>query len=74
MSAHQIMLTFMQFVLPISIVFTLNLVAVLAIFPVDYLMYGTTVNKKQKIGVFFGFLGVVMTVNGELIMDIINQN
>jgi len=63
-SIHQFAITGMVFILPFPIVFTLNTACVLSIFPIDYFIFGVSINHKQIIGVICGFLGVLLTING----------
>jgi drug/metabolite transporter (DMT)-like permease len=61
---HQFVLTSAPFFLPFPIVFTLNSSSVLFVFILDYFIFKVEINKQQVIGVIFGFLGVLLTVNG----------
>jgi drug/metabolite transporter (DMT)-like permease len=64
-------LTAVLFVLPFPIVFTLNCSCVLFVFMLDYLMFNVKINRQQLWGVTFGFFGVLLTINGEFIIDLL---
>lgn len=60
--------TIVQFYLPQPIVQTLNSTGPLFVFLLDYQINGITVTKRQFIGILLGVSGVILTVNGQLIM------
>ena len=66
------MFTLAQFYLSQPIVQTMNTSSILFIFILDYFLNGVTLTKKQFYGVIFGILGVLLTVNGDLIISTIN--
>lgn len=65
---HQFILTGSLFVLPFPIVFTLNSSCVLFVFVLDYYLFQVEINRKQIQGVVLGFLGVLLTINGEFLV------
>lgn len=68
---HQFMLTGSLFVLPFPIVFTLNSSCVLFVFVLDYYLFNVEINRQQVQGVILGFLGVLLTINGEFVVGLL---
>ena len=58
-----------QFYLPLPIVHTINGSGAIFIFVIDYFRNGVHINMKQLAGVMIGFIGLVATVNGKLIIS-----
>lgn len=58
------------YVLPFSVVFTINNSCALFVFIIDYYLYRVKINQKQIYGVIWGFAGVLLTVNGEFFMNL----
>jgi drug/metabolite transporter (DMT)-like permease len=72
MLVNQIAYTSMHYVVPVPVINILNISGSIFAFIVDYLMYGTPIHKEQIMGIVVGFLGVAVTVNGELILSMID--
>ncbi len=56
--------TIVQFYLPQPIVQTLNSTGPLFVFLLDYKLNGIKITQKQIVGILFGMIGVLLTVNG----------
>lgn len=67
---HLFGLASILFVLPFSVVFTINNSCALFVFVIDYYLYNVKINKKQVYGVIWGFFGVLLTVNGEFFINL----
>jgi drug/metabolite transporter (DMT)-like permease len=63
-----------QFILPLSIVFTLVSSSTLFVFIFDYFLFNVKINFKQGIGIIVGMIGVVLASNGKLISKMIDKN
>lgn len=74
MAIQGLVFIWVQFYLPQPIVHTLACSGTLFIFFLDYFLNGITITKKQFYGVIFGVLGVLFTVNGEIIMNVFYPN
>ena len=65
--------TIIQFYLSQPIVQTLNSTGPLFVFLLDYFINGVIISKKQFMGVFLGIIGVLLTVNGEIILKFLDE-
>lgn len=72
MLVNQIAYTGMHFVVPLPIINILNISGSIFAFICDYLLYGTKIYPMQIPGIIVGFVGVIVTVNGEYIMSLID--
>lgn len=61
-----------QFILPLSIVFTLVSSSTLFVFIFDYFLFDVKIKFKQGIGIIVGMIGVVLASNGKLISKMID--
>ena len=57
-----------QFYLPLPIVHTICGSGPIFVFILDYYLNGVRINLKQLIGIILGLLGLILTVNGRLII------
>lgn len=73
MLVNQIAYTSMHYVVSVPVINILNISGSIFAFIVDYFMYGTPIHKEQMLGIIIGFLGVAVTVNGELILSMIDS-
>ncbi len=62
------MFTLAQFYLTQPILLTINTTGFLFVFIVDYIINRVTITKKQLFGVILSVIGVLFTVNGEIII------
>jgi drug/metabolite transporter (DMT)-like permease len=74
MSFHSLCTGFAQFVLPLPVCFTISCRGILFVLIIDYFVNGTSINKKQIIGIVIGILGVTLTSNGQLITTLIDPS
>jgi drug/metabolite transporter (DMT)-like permease len=72
--AHGIGFSGVQFYLPLPIVHTINSSGPLFIFIMDYFMNGVKINNKQLMGIIIAVLGVAITVNGESVMEFMDDD
>ncbi len=63
-----------QFILPLSIVFTLVSSSTLFVFIFDYILFDVKINFKQGIGIIVGMIGIALASNGKLISKMVDQN
>ena len=68
MTAFGWVIALSQFYLPLPIVHTISGAGPIFIFIIDYYINRIKINKKQLIGIVIGVLGLVLTVNGRIIM------
>ena len=61
-----------QFYIPIPIVHTLSGTGPIFVFIIDYYKNGVQINKKQIVGILLGILGVIVTINGKVIIHYID--
>ena len=61
-------IAYSQFVIPLPVVHTISASGNLYILFWDYYIYGNKISKIQFKGVIIAFLGVLLTVNGRLIL------
>ena len=61
-----------HFYIPIPIVHTLSGSGPIFIFIIDYYRNGVKINEKQLVGIVLGLLGVILTVNGGIVMHFID--
>ena len=59
---------FSQFYLSLPIVHTICGGGPIFIFIVDYYMNGIKINMKQFLGILIGIIGLILTINGRLLM------
>lgn len=62
------------FYLPINVVHTLYSSGPIFVLTIDYLVNKIEISKKQFYGAICAFIGVLLTVNGHIIYQIINEN
>ena len=67
-------MSFVQFVLPLPIVHTITASGNIFIFFWDYYLYSTTITSKQLKGIVIGLVGVVLLINGRIILSIIDPS
>jgi drug/metabolite transporter (DMT)-like permease len=72
MTFHSFCTGFSQFVLPLPVCYTISCSGILFVFIIDYFVNGTSINKKQIIGIVIGIMGVILTSNGSLITTLID--
>ncbi len=60
--------TLVHFYLPQPIVQTLNSTGPLFVFLLDYILNNVKISKNQLIGVILGVCGVILTINGKIII------
>ena len=61
-----------QFYLPLPLVHTIGCTGTLYVFILDYYINSVKISKKQLSGIVIGFVGVILTINGEWMMDILD--
>ena len=54
--------------MPLSIVHTINGSGPIFVFIIDYSLNGVRVNGKQVVGLVVGIIGLVLTINGGMLM------
>ena len=67
---HLFVLAGVLYVLPFSVIFTINNSCTLFVFIIDCYLYKVKINRQQVLGVIWGFAGVMLTVNGEFFMSL----
>ncbi len=72
MALQGVVYAIIQFYLTQPIIQTLNSTGTLFIFLLDYKINGVTITRKQFYGVVLGISGVLLTVNGEIIIRFFN--
>lgn len=60
------------FILPFSVAFTIDNSCALFVFVIDYYLFKVKINRKQVYAVIWGFVGVLLTVNGGFLLSLIN--
>ena len=65
-------MAFSQFYLPLPIVHTISGSGPLFVFIIDYYLNGIEINQKQLTGIAFGIIGLILAVNGRLIITYID--
>jgi drug/metabolite transporter (DMT)-like permease len=70
MLVNQISYGAMHYVVSMPVINILNISGSIFVFVLDYFIHGVQVNKKQLIGMVLGFLGVILTVNGDYLVDL----
>jgi drug/metabolite transporter (DMT)-like permease len=63
-----------QFYLPLSIVHTIYSSGPLFILTIDYFLHKITISRRQLTGVVLSFIGVAVTINGQLIYKFFNPS
>lgn len=71
MTIQGITYTIVQFYLTQPIIQTLSSTGPLFIFIMDYKINGVEITRKQFFGVVLGTIGVLLTVNGQLLVGIL---
>jgi drug/metabolite transporter (DMT)-like permease len=71
---HGLAITAAQFYLPLPIVHTINFFAPIFIFIIDYFENGVRINKTQFYFLLFSVLGLLCTINNELMSKLIDKN
>ena len=74
MVVQQLFYTWMYFVIPYPIVNGIFLSGPLFVFILDYYINGVTVNRSQIYGIIVGFFGVMLVINGDLVMSLFDPN
>lgn len=64
----------MYYVLSFSLISTLLVGGPLFVFIFDYLIFSVSINKKQVFGFILGAIGVIITINGDAIMTMFDDN
>lgn len=67
-TVQSIIYTVAQYYLPQPILQTIHTTGALFVFILDYKINHVTITKKQFYGVMLGVAGVLLTINGELIV------
>lgn len=73
-TVQSMIFTAAQFYLSQPIMQTMNTTGALIVFILDYKINHVTISKKQFFGVMLGVCGVLLTINGELIIKLINPD
>ena len=63
-----------HFYVPIPIVHTLTGSGPIFVFIVDYYKNGVKINRKQIVGIILGLVGVILIVNGRIIIHFIDPS
>ena len=71
---HGFAITTAQFYLPLPIVHTVSFFAPIFIFVIDYFENGIRINKTQFFCLFAGVIGILCTINSELVSKILDKN
>ena len=71
---HGIAITAAQFYLPMPIVHTINFFAPIFIFVIDYFENGVRISKTQFYFLFFSVLGLLCTINSELVNSLLKTD
>lgn len=69
---HGLAITAAQFFLPLPIVHTINFFAPIFIFIIDYFENGVRINRAQFISLMVGVLGIITTLNDELVAKLMD--
>lgn len=64
----------MYFVLSFPLNNSISITGPLFVFIIDYFINGVTINKGQAVGIFLGFFGIFLNINGEYLMKLIDPN
>lgn len=70
---HGLAITAAQFYLPLPIVHTINFFAPIFIFIIDYFENGVKITKTQFYFLLFSVLGLICTVNSELVSTLLDK-
>jgi drug/metabolite transporter (DMT)-like permease len=71
---HSLAITQAQFYLPLPVVHTINFCAPIFIFIIDYFENGVRINKIQFYFLFLGIVGILCTINDELLSKLLNKS
>jgi drug/metabolite transporter (DMT)-like permease len=69
---HGLAITAAQFFLPLPIVHTINFFAPIFIFIIDYFENGVRINRAQFTSLMVGVLGIITTLNDELVAKLMD--
>ena len=58
-----------HFYIPIPVIHTLSGTGPIFVFVIDYYKNGVNINKKQLVGIILGICGLILTVNGRILMS-----
>ena len=61
----------MFFYLPVNMVYTINACGPLCVLILDYYLYQVKISRNQFIGVIMTIIGVLLIINGNLILHLI---
>ena len=74
MVIHGLAIAAAQFYLPLPIVHTISFFAPIFIFIIDYFENGVRINKSQFYCLLAGVLGIICTINNDLVTKIIDPD
>lgn len=74
MVLHGIAIATAQFYLPLPIVFTVSFFAPIFIFVIDYFENGVRINKAQLYCLLTGVLGIICTINSDLVSKLLDKD
>ena len=63
---------FSQFYIPLPIVHTICGSGPIFIFIIDFYLNGIRINSKQFFGIIIGIIGLILTINGRILLVYIN--
>lgn len=71
---HQLVYAAMHFVLSFPLVNSIIITGPLFVFVIDYYLNGVTINQTQILGIIVSFAGILVSINGELLMTLIEPS
>jgi drug/metabolite transporter (DMT)-like permease len=71
---HQLFYAALHFVLSFPLLNSILITGPLFVFIIDYYLNGVTINQRQIWGIAISFVGILININGELIMKIIDPS
>lgn len=69
---HQYFYSWLHFVLSFPLINSILITGPLFVFIIDYYLNGVTINRDQTWGIVISFVGILVNINGDLLMRIID--
>lgn len=74
MAVHNYIISLAQFYLPLPLVHIIHSSGTLYICVWNYLIFGTKINYEQIKGIIIGFTGVILVINGRILIQWIDPS
>jgi drug/metabolite transporter (DMT)-like permease len=71
---HQYFYNGLHYVLSFPLLNSILITGPLFVFIIDYYLNGVTINRDQILGIVISFVGILININGELLMKIIDPS